>query len=140
MADEPNQVITRINTLFSISIAVVVRNGAPDVQGGVDHVTYSLVADPKVPGGKQALLSLDLLRKGASSLYGDVEVRDPRAARSAAPLGVIRGVGVYGEIDRRAVQVPLGRVPKSGDRLEITLRDDDTRPGQPLATASFVVP
>ena len=136
------QVITKINTLFSISIAVIVRNGPADVQGGIDSMTYAVgpSTDPKTPGARQAVLSLDLVRKGASSLYGDVEVRPAKAPKSAPALGLVRGVGVYGEIDRRTVQVALAQIPKSGDRLDITFRDDDTKPGQALATATFIAP
>jgi P pilus assembly chaperone PapD len=133
-------VVAKINTLFSISIAVIVRQGAVDVQGGLEGASYSL-RPASAPGGQHtAVLSVDLLRKGANSLYGDVEVREAKAAKSAPPLGAIRGVGVYTEVDRRNVQIPLTKVLPSGTPLVITLRDDDTNPGTVLATAQFAVP
>lgn len=139
-APEPGALVAKLNTLFSISIAVIVRNGAIDVQGGLDKPTYAIrpSADGKAPA--TAVLSLDLLRKGADSLYGDVEVRDAKAARNAPVLGAVRGVGVYTEVERRAVDIPLSRVPAKGDQLQITFKDDDTKPGTALATMVFTVP
>lgn len=138
-AAEPGSLTAKLNTLFSISIAVIVRVGAPDVQGGVDKVAYAVrPAAGEAPA--TAVLSMDLLRKGANSLYGDVEVRAAGAARNSTPLGAIRGVGVYTEIDRRSVDIPLSKIPARGERLEITLKDDDTKPGVVLASTVFTVP
>jgi P pilus assembly chaperone PapD len=136
----PGRVVAKINTLFSISIAVIVRQGPVDVQGGLDGASYSLRPAQTPDGRRTAVLSVDLLRKGANSLYGDVEVRDAKAAKSAPPLGAIRGVGVYTEVERRNVQIPLAKIPPSGTPLVITLRDDDTKPGTVLATATLSVP
>lgn len=108
----PGQVVARVNTLFSISIAVIVRQGPTDVQAGLDGAKYLPRASGQ-PGGA-GVLSVDLLRKGANSIYGDVEVREAKASKSAPPLGAIRGVAVYTEVDRRNVQIPLSRVPRPG--------------------------
>ena len=51
-----------------------------------------------------------------------------------------RGVGVYTEIDRRAVQIPLMRAPEAGEQLEITFTDDDTSPGRVLAQRAVPAP
>ena len=48
-------------------------------------------------------------------------------------LGVVRGVGVYTEIDRRFIRIPLARAPAPGEHLEVTFTDDDTSPGKLLA-------
>jgi P pilus assembly chaperone PapD len=136
----PGQLSVKISTLFSIAIAVIVRQGAVDVQGGIDHVSYQVKPAGEAGAGRTAVLTLDLLRKGADSLYADVEVRDAKASKASPPLGAVRGVGVYTEVDRRSIQVPLAKVPASGQQLEITLRDDDSKPGQVLATALFTAP
>jgi len=80
------------------------------------------------------VLSIDLVRKGASSPFGDVEVRVVKAGKPG------EGVAVYGEIDRRTLILPPTRIPASGEVLDIVLRDDDTRAGTPLATVDFTVP
>jgi len=48
-------------------------------------------------------------------------------------LGQSRGVGVYTEIDRRSIRIPLTRAPEPGEHLEVTFTDDDTSPGKLLA-------
>ena len=136
----PGQVVAQITTLFSISIAVIVRQGPVDVQGGIDKVAYATRPAPDGKGAQIGVISADILRKGANSIYGDVEVRQAGAGKSTAPLGAVRGIGVYTEVDHRAVQVALSKAVASGQKLEIVLKDDDTKPGQVLATALFTVP
>lgn len=131
-------VVAKINTLFSISIAVIVRQGPVDVQGALDRASVSLrtAAD----GRRTAFISVDVLRKGANSLFGDLEVREAKAPKSAAPLGVLMGVGVYTEVERRAVEIPLTRIPPQGAPLEIVFKDDDTKPAAVLARATCIAP
>jgi hypothetical protein len=57
----------------------------------------------------------------------------------------IKGVGVYTEINRRVVQVPIDakadpKLVAAGQKLAITYTDDDVAPGKVLARAEFVVP
>ena len=83
------------------------------------------------------MLELVLVRAGAHSLFGNLEVRGSRAKE---PLGAARGVGVYTEIDRRAIQIPLSRAPSKGETLEIRFSDDDAAPGRLLAVNSLAAP
>ncbi|ONQ41059.1 hypothetical protein, partial [Burkholderia cenocepacia] len=91
--------------------------------------------DPSKPA-----LAVDVLRRGADSIYVDLEVRDSRQGRSGPPVGAMRGFAVYTELDRRTVLVPLSRKLASGDRLELVLKDADGPEGHVLATGSFVAP
>ena len=76
-----------------------------------------------------------MARLGASSVYGNIEVR-----RGDEVLGAVQGLAVYPEIARRAVQIPLSKIPPSGSELSIVLVDDDTQPGVELAKAVLSVP
>jgi len=55
-------------------------------------------------------------------------------------FGAVRGVGVYPEIDRRHVKIPLTQNPASGEVIQIEFRDDDTSPGSILSKASVSTP
>jgi P pilus assembly chaperone PapD len=137
------QLSMRVTPLFSLSIPVIVRQGPPDVRAAIGQIAVRVEdAGPgsHAPGGREARLSLDLVRQGASSLYGDVEVRAINGAKNAPPIGGVRGVAVYTEVASRTIAVPLTRIPAAGERLMITFRDDDTRPGAVLATAAFTAP
>jgi len=136
----PGAVVARMNTLFSISIAVIVRQGPVAVQAGLDRASYALRAAAEPNGAPTPVISVDMLRKGPNSIYGDVEVRDAKAAKSSPPLGAVRGVAVYAEVDRRSVAIPLSKTPAAGQVLEITLKDDDAKPGAALATTAITVP
>jgi P pilus assembly chaperone PapD len=138
------ELAVRIVALFSVSIPVIVRQGPADVQAGIDAVRFAVKDSPTAPGAsapkQTAFLTIDLVRQGASSLFGDIEIRAVKAGKPGEIVGGAKGVAVYGEIDRRTLALPLARIPARGETLGIVFRDDDTRAGAPLATAEFTVP
>jgi len=130
----PGQLAVRVVPVFSISIPLIVRQGAAEVRAALERPRYTL---ERGPGGQQnvAVVALELARLGASSVYGNIEVR-----RGDEVLGAVQGLAVYPEIARRAVQIPLSKIPPSGTELSIVLVDDDTQPGVELAKAVLTVP
>ena len=61
------------------------------------------------------------------------------------PVAEIKGVGVYTEINQRAVQIPIdpatdARLLARGAKLTVTYTDDDVAPGKVLARQEFAVP
>ena len=129
---QTNELRFQINALLGLSIPAIVRVGDTDVRAGLEnpHVSLERLNGPNGP--QTPTLSLDLLRLGPNSLFGNIEVRIQGQPKSAM-LGVSRGVGVYTEIDRRAMRIPLTRAPAPGEHLEVTFTDDDTSPGKLLA-------
>ncbi len=126
------EVSLRVVALFSVSIPIIVRDGPVDARAAIENAAIK-------PAGDGEVLSLDLVRKGASSVYGDIEVRAGQGAK-ARTLAAVRGVAVYPEIERRAVVVALPADLPRGEPLTILYRDDDARPGETLATATIVAP
>lgn len=133
-AATPGQLQFVINSVFGLSIPVIVRVGAPDVRAAIENAKlgYAEVSTDGVTAAKRtAVVNFDLVRVGGSSLFGNLEVRSSKGR--GEPLGVARGVGVYTEIGRRSMQIPLSRAPSPGETLEVTFSDDDTSPGTLLA-------
>ncbi|HEX3699374.1 MAG TPA: hypothetical protein VHV27_01745 [Phenylobacterium sp.] len=131
-AGQRGELSFQINAVFGISIPAIVRFSDPDVRATIanahiDHEELSL--DGKAPK-RTAVMVFDLDRQGTSSLFGNVDIR---ARGQKEPLGFARGLGVYPEIAKRTVRIPLTREPGSGEKLEITFTDDDTSPGKLLA-------
>ena len=135
------QLSVKVVTLFSISMPLIVRQGAVDVTASIDGMRLETreSRDPAAPAPITSVL-FDLGRQGTSSLYGDVEVSVMKNGKPGEVIGRARGIGVYAEADKRIVAVPLSRAPASGQKLQILFRDDDTRPGVVLATAVFTAP
>ena len=130
-----NGIGVRITPRFGISIPVIVRVGETTLTSGLK--------DLRVVGinGRRAI-SLIITRGGTRSSFGDITVTAPGQAR---PVATIKGVGVYTEVDQRAVTIPVdpavdARFTASGTRLTVTYTDDDFAPGQTLARQDFVVP
>ncbi|MFC7378311.1 molecular chaperone [Brevundimonas sp. GCM10030266] len=127
-----DEVAVQVIALFSVSIPVIVRDGPADARAAVENLQILQAETGQV-------LSLDLVRQGESSVYGDVEVL--LGTGPDAPLATaVRGVAVYPEIGRRTVVTPLPAPLTSGQTVTVIYRDDDARPGEILATATLVAP
>lgn len=127
-----NQLGFRITSVFSLSIPVIVRSSPADARGAFENVSLGfadLSPDGTAPAVRTPVVRLDLRRLGSSSLFGNLEVKGARG-RERDALGLARGVGVYPEIDKRTIQLPLRRAPRPGEQLTITFTDDDSSPGQ----------
>ncbi len=101
------------------------------------HLAWDVAPIVQAAGKPQmvAAINVTIDRLGRNSVYGNVEVRSGDEI-----LGAVHGVGVYPEVERRSVKVPLSRPPKPAENLSIVLVDDDTQPGIDLARVSFVAP
>jgi hypothetical protein len=131
----PNELRFQINSVFGLSIPAIVRMNDPDVRAAIEnaHIEYANIsADGRSAPKRTAVMAFEIVRQGANSLFGNVEIR-PVGKRAGDPVGLARGVGVYAEIARRTVRIPLAREPAAGEKLEITFTDDDTSPGKLLA-------
>jgi hypothetical protein len=128
------QLAVHVVPVFSISIPLIVRQGPVEVHAALEAPRLSV---ERSPNGRQnvAIVAVELARLGASSVYGNIEVR-----RGDEVLGSVRGLAVYPEIERRAVEIPLSKMPPAGAALSVVLIDDDTEPGVELAKAVLTVP
>ncbi len=139
----PGELSFHINSVLGISLPVIVRVGPIDVRAAIEHGSIgfeTISADGKAAPVRTAVLSLELVRLGTNSLFGDIEVRGAKEKGGGLPLGGVKGLGVYPEIERRFVKIPLQRVPAAGERIDIVFRDDDTAPGSILSKASLAAP
>jgi hypothetical protein len=142
-AISPQELRFQINSVFGLSIPVILRVGAPDVRGAIDNIKYTtqnLSPDGVAPPKPTPVVTFDLVRLGPNSLFGNLEVRGSKEKPSEDPLAAARGIGVYPEIDRRQVQLPLTRALQPGEQLEISFKDDDTAPGRLVAKATYNTP
>lgn len=135
------QLSFRINSVLAISIPVILRVGPIDVRAAIEKPALSfenISPDGQAAPVRTAILKFELVRQGANSLFGDLEVRGSK--KGGEPIGAVRGIGVYPEIDRRLVTVTLTRLPMPGEQLEIQFTDDDSKPGTVLSKASLTAP
>ena len=128
-----DEVALQVVALFSVSIPLILREGDVDARAGIDGI----VRLAPVEGAPNGAIQVDLLRLGANSVYGDVQIYAGQGSRERL-VTAVRGVAVYPEIDRRTVIAPLSEALLAGEPLRIVYIDDDAQPGSTLATA--VVP
>lgn len=130
----------QISAVYGVSIPVIVRSSPTEARATLTTPRLEMVdipADGRSPARRVAVAAFEVVREGPGSLYGNLEIHVAGARQGAEPLGLARGVGVYPEVARRAVRIPLTRAPNPGERLEVTFTDDDMSPGKVLAKAAF---
>lgn len=133
---KPDQIGVRIVPRFGISIPVILRVGETTLSTG--FTGFGLT---QLPDGRRAV-AITITRQGTRSAFGDISIA---VAGSKKPIAEIKGIGVYTEINQRAVQIPLDpatdmRLLAPGARVTVTYTDDDATPGKILARQEFAVP
>jgi P pilus assembly chaperone PapD len=114
----------KVIALFGVSIPLIVRRGP--------HEVHAAFQDAKVD---RTGLHLMLLRQGAGSIYGDIELH--RGGAKGEVVGALKGVGVYEEVDRRPLDVTLTKPVVPGEALTLLFRDDDAKAGTVLASEAL---
>lgn len=127
-AAEKGELVLRIQSVFGISIPLIVRGGTPDATGGIGAITPSATRDGPA-------LAVTLQRKGTTSLYGNLELRTAKEV-----VGVARGIAVYPEADERQAMVPLLRPLKRGEVITATYSADDGKKPVEIASGSYTAP
>lgn len=132
---QSNDVLVRITPIYGIMIPIIVRTGDLSAQTSISQVHL-------VQAQGQRAIGFDLNRSGDRSVYGGIDLF---LLGSGAPkkIGGIRGLGVYNEIDRRAVAIPLdANAPPvgPGSRVKIVYTDDELKPGTVLAQVEATLP
>jgi ribosomal protein S16 len=130
---ETSGVGVQIVPRFGISIPVIVRVGETSAVAGLKDLGVGREGVPVV--------SLVVTRQGTRSVFGNIVVT---AAGAKAPIAQIKGIGVYTELQERAIQIPINPQTNpayyaNGAKLTVTYTDDDYAPGQILAKSDFVV-
>lgn len=126
----------QVTALFSVSIPLIVRQGDIDARAAIENVSLVSAATTAATGPALQAVKLDLVRLGANSVYGDVEIHAGQGAGDHI-VGLVKGVAVYPEIDRRTMVAPLAEPVPAGEHLRVVYRDDDAHVGEVLATASL---
>ena len=124
-----DEVSLQVVALFSVSIPLIIREGAIDARAAIERVSRL----PALDGAPNGAVQLDLVRLGANSVYGDVEIYAGTGPAERL-VTMVRGVAVYPETPRRSVIAPLAEALPDGVALRIVYKDDDTQPGAQLAT------
>ena len=139
-AGTANQLRFQITAVYGLSIPLIVRPADADVRAGIEGARLDfpeVSTDGRAAARRPPVISLDLVRAGTGSVYGNFEVHVVGEKKGSEPIGLARGVGVYPEIAKRVVRIPLNRSPATGERLEVIFTDDDTSPGKVLAKAAL---
>jgi hypothetical protein len=86
--------------VFGITIPVIIRSGINHVNASLSDLNFS-----NKPGNSN--LKLTINRTGNISIYGDIIINYLPAQGKSIEIGIVRGVGVYTNINKRIITVKL---------------------------------
>lgn len=116
----------KLTPIFGITIPIIVRHGTLKAELGLKGAK---VLPPEKEGGPWDL-SFEILRKGNSSVLGDLQVQVEKSAhhKKGEALIQLKGIGIYTGLDAREMRLPLP-APKGvdfkGAQLRITFTPTD---------------
>ena len=113
-----------VQTIFGISIPVIVRSGVPTAQVSFGALALTQEAARSPARGTVPVLIVPINRSGTKSVYGNLDVRAGKG-KATEVIGLARGLGVYSELEQRVVRLPLSRQPRAGEVLTVTYYDDE---------------
>jgi hypothetical protein len=113
-----DRVSVSIKPIYGITIPIIVRVGDITAQAKIGNAWIE--KDPETG----ASFNFDLARTGTRSVYGDIDVMKPGAAK---PLLSIRGIAVYAELAARKVSIDIP--PELAEQLKgpVTIRYTEDR-------------
>jgi hypothetical protein len=109
---DSNQLSVTITPIFGITIPVIIRTGEVNASATLSNLKLESKQDT-IP-----YLNLTINRTGNISIYGNITVEYSPIKGKSYQIGVVKGVGVYTNINKRALAIKLtkthGLTLKSG--------------------------
>ncbi len=124
-SDDMTQGISvKLEAVFGISIATIVRRGDCQAEASISDVVYTKDEDAN------HIVSFTINRVGNASLYGDIVVNHINSKGKVHNVSSIRGVGVYTPGEKREVKMLLKKsvgVDYGEGRLEVILKENEKK-------------
>jgi hypothetical protein len=102
---ETNQLSVSVTAIFGITIPVIIRTGTVNVSVSLSDVKLETITDTIT------CLKMTINRTGNISLYGNLTVDYVPVQGKSYQIGIIKGVGVYTNINKRDISIRLNKVP-----------------------------
>lgn len=92
--------------IFGMSIPVIIRSGDVDVKASLDELKLEMNEEPAI--------SFTILRNGNKSIYGDISVEYVPLQGKPYEIGLVKGVAVYTNINKRFMKIRLNNTTSLG--------------------------
>ena len=102
----------QLRPIYGVTIPVIVRLGNLEAKAGLSNVR-------KVTDGGKPAISLDIVRSGSRSTYGEIRVLK---AGIDKPIAMAAGVAVYTEVGQRSVTVPIDPAQLANATGQVTVQ------------------
>ncbi len=133
-AAQRGELVLRIQSIFGLSIPLIVRSGAINGTASFGMITGG--SDNGVNENGKGVLLVPIRRSGTNSVYGNVEAR----VGKNEVIGLVRGLAVYPEVNERLATIPLLRPLRKGEVVTVRYFAEEAKPGTSLASGSFTAP
>lgn len=137
IATKDGEVSVSLIANYAVSIPVIVRHGALNVQPVLEDLFFTNGTEKRPP-----VLSVKLLRTGNQSLYGDFSVIHVSTDGSEQQVGAMNGVALYSPYSSRTLSIPLNMSQDTtlqGGELKVIYRPREKVANPQQAEASLVL-
>ena len=102
----------QLRPIYGVTIPVIVRLGNLEAKAGLANVR-------KVTDGGKPAISLDIVRSGSRSTYGEIRVLKAGVDK---PIAMAAGVAVYTEVGQRSVTIPIDPAQAANATGQVTVQ------------------
>lgn len=136
------QVEIRLTPLLGLSIPVIVRQGSTSVTATLANMRIESQPAGAAKGGEAlSLLTMELLREGSRSLFGDLSVTSAPPGAKVREVARANGLAVYVPNARRVLRITLPSASLGpGTTLSAVFSERPESGGKPLAMAQIAIP
>ena len=104
--------IRQLRPIYGVTIPVIVRLGNLEAKAGLANVR-------KVTDGGKPAISLDIVRSGSRSTFGEIRVFKAGVEK---PIAMAAGIAVYTEIGQRSVTIPIDPAQAANAAGQVTVQ------------------
>ena len=123
--NDSTQLKIQLIPIYGISIPIIIRSGAVNVSATLSDLKMEIRQDT-IP-----YLKLVINRTGNISIYGDLTVEYVPPQGQSFQIGILKGMGVYTNINRRNVSIKLRKAPgtnlQNGKLIVKYMSNDDNK-------------
>jgi P pilus assembly chaperone PapD len=114
--EQPKGVQFKLTPVYGVTIPVIVRLGNLQASAAITDVHLE-------QSGKTPSVSLDLVRNGSRSTYGEIRILK---AGLKEPIADVKGIAIYTEVGKRHVSIPVPENHRADATGQVTVQYVET--------------
>jgi len=117
---DSNSIAVKLKAVFGISIACIIKHGAPDVSVSIEDIEFESQNDSLF------YLSFTIYRSGNMSAYGDIQISYTDKSNKTHIVARLNGLAVYTPGNLRKCRIKIQNMTYAGGHFEVIYLDSQS--------------